>query len=132
MSRRNTISRYLWDYKLTLTTGIFVLILCLSPSMRSPFEHIRGADKVIHSLLFCGLSLLVYGEYIRKYWQSWHKGRLWKPLAILLLLAIVLEVAQGVLIPRRRGDLYDLGANTLGVCLGTSLIYLYLLIKRKT
>lgn len=125
------IVRHLWDYKLTLALGVFILTICLLPGMRSPFSWIPGSDKVIHGIAFAGLSLLVYSEYLRKYWALWRSELIWKPLACLLLIGIAIEWAQGALIPQRSGDIYDLTANTIGVLIGTALVYLFLLIKRK-
>lgn len=123
--------RHLWDYKLTLASGVFILTICLLPGMRSPFWRIPGSDKIIHGLVFAGLALLVYGEYIYKYWHDWQHERIWKPLACLLLMSTAIEFAQAALVPHRSGDIYDLTANTLGILAMTALVVLFLLIKRK-
>lgn len=127
---RNILS-HLWSYKLTLTMGLTVLLLCLAPSVHHPLDSVNGGDKIIHALVFAALAIGVYSEYLYKHRIHWHNGRIWKPLALLLLFGIGLEVMQGSLTPYRNGDLYDLSANTLGVCLSTICIYLFLLIRRK-
>lgn len=111
--------------------GIGVVILCLYPGMRSPFAKIQGSDKLIHMMVFCGLSLLVYSEYLYKHRHQWRGERIWKPFTMLLLVSIALEFVQGLFIPHRKGDIYDLTANSLGICLASVVVYLYLITKRK-
>lgn len=121
------------DYKVTLGIAIAFVSLYLAPgrSVRSPFASIPSSDKVLHAILFGGLALLIYSEYYYKYRHRWRRDRLWKPLACILLLSILLEFIQGVVVPQRSGDIYDLTANTIGIVCSTLGIYLFAELRQK-
>lgn len=71
---------------------------------------LRHLDKYQHVIAFATVSLLggslIPARRRLVYWLLW------------LLLAILLEYMQGILLPHRRFDSYDVLANLAGVCVG--------------
>ena len=81
------------------------------PSPAGSRVTLPGADKLVHAGLFLLLALTARLRF----------GAAGRVLAALLVYAAVSELVQAVLLPRRSGDLLDLGADAAGALLGWAL-----------
>lgn len=94
----------------------------LTPSNQLPdFILFKHADKVIHFLMYAGLSFfavpvfLANHKYIRSYLFS---------VTTSLLIGITFEVLQSLATKTRSGDIYDVLANFLGAISGVVIYHL--------
>lgn len=108
--------RHYWG---TLLYTLIVLVLCLIPASEMKVG-VTISDKVAHVLMFLGLSLLLWVEYIFHYTyrRREHPIRWQGQLLYPLFIGAVTELLQHYVIPSRTGDIYDFFADTLGILLG--------------
>lgn len=106
---------FLRHYPLTLLCVATVCVLSLYPVPETPLSHVIGIDKVAHILMYGGLSLLLWWEYLRAHPASPCRRAI--PWTMLLPIAMsgLLELLQEYATDCRSGDWYDFVANTLGV-----------------
>lgn len=89
-----------------LLVQVLALYLPQSPGPPPPFPH---SDKVVHALLFAA-PVLVAGLGRLSRW--------WLVILVCAVHAPVSEAVQHLAVPGRSGDLWDLVADLLGLCLG--------------
>jgi VanZ family protein len=93
---------------------LFISISCLEPSRYVPNLHLW--DKLEHALAFFGLTFW-FGGLVRR--RAYPLLVLW-----MLLFGAGIEVAQGVMGLGRDADVWDWVADSVGVALAITLVYL--------
>lgn len=95
----------------TIITSLLIIIAVLIPGKNLPDVHIGGYDKLIHMAMFAAWALAVRYDFSSR------------PLSYLTVLAVGLlfsaltEVLQ-LLVEGRSFDVYDMGADALGLVVG--------------
>ena len=92
---------------------LFITISCLEPPRYVPNLHLW--DKLEHALAFFGLTFW-FGGLVRR--RAYPLLVLW-----MLLFGAGIEVAQGVMGLGRDADVWDWVADSVGVALATTLVY---------
>lgn len=106
---------FLRHYPLTLLCVATVCVLSLYPVPETPLSHVIGIDKVAHILMYGGLSLLLWWEYLRAHPDApWRQAAVWT-MVLPIAMSGLLELLQEYATDCRSGDWYDFAANTLGV-----------------
>jgi len=101
---------------LWLLAVVGVIVLSLVPPPPLPLEPPKNFDKLMHVLAYFALA---FGAV-----QLFERGRtlVWVALG-LVLLGVLLEWAQGAMVPEvRMADPWDALANTMGVLLGMAAV----------
>jgi VanZ family protein len=93
---------------------LFIAISCLEPPRYVPNLHLW--DKLEHALAFFGLTFW-FGGLVRR--RAYPLLVLW-----MLLFGAGIEVAQGVMGLGRDADVWDWVADSVGVALAITLVYL--------
>ena len=93
---------------------LFITISCLEPPRYVPNLHLW--DKLEHALAFFGLTFW-FGGLVRR--RAYPLLVLW-----MLLFGAGIEVAQGVMGLGRDADVWDWVADSVGVALAITLVYL--------
>lgn len=123
---------YIRKYWKSLLVVAVILYLSL---MRQPSNEklvlFEGIDKVVHFLMYFGLSSMLWIDHLVKY-----KGG-YKPLHLLIgavlmpvLLGGSMEIAQGLLTDDRSCDIMDFIANTCGVVFASICFMIFLKVRR--
>lgn len=95
----------------TLITSLLIVIAVLIPGKDLPDVHIGGYDKLIHMAMFAAWALAVRYDFRRR------------PLSYFIIVAVgilfsaLTEVLQ-LLVEGRSFDVYDMGADALGLVAG--------------
>ena len=98
---------------------MIILVLSLTPGDKIPEIEFTlfKIDKVAHFLFYSILALLMgIGFYFKKNEPFYKKGVI--IIAIGISIGSLVEITQGVLIPNRCFDIYDILANSLGTVTG--------------
>jgi len=105
-------------YPLSNVVGTAIIILSLIPIPEVPqLENISLLDKWVHMVMYGGLCVVIWWEYLRQ-----HRSIHWRRAlvgAVLLPVALGggLELAQKYLTTCRSGEWLDFLANSVGVVL---------------
>lgn len=99
-----------------LTIGIWVI--CMIPLPETPLDDVKMIDKWTHFVMFGGLSLVIWIEYIRQHRKTRMRHSL--PFAFLfsVLMGGLIELAQAQFTTTRNGDWLDFLADGIGVIIG--------------
>ena len=104
----------------TIAIGLTLVVIFLSlvslPNLRTSIIEVNNSDKFGHIVAYFGLSISWLVATRKRYTQLKHKVIL---ACILILFGIILEGLQEALTTKRTADLYDMGANALGVIAAT-------------
>lgn len=107
--------QFIWKYKFTILSVLFVLIAIMTPGDDIPSVGITipHIDKVVHLGMFGGVSVCFYWDYV----QSMKK----MPSLLLSLIALVgfaamTEIIQ-LYVPKRSCDYRDFIADSIGILL---------------
>ena len=113
----------IFQYKFSILTASFIIFLSMaeSPDLpSSPFLNLPHLDKLVHLVMYTGLSMILFLE---KNWKNEkRKEKIWYtnniiPILIAVILGRCIEILQPILSDRGR-DFWDFVANTTGVVLG--------------
>lgn len=113
----------IFQYKFSILTASFIIFLSMveSPDLpSSPFLNLPHLDKLVHLVMYTGLSMILFLE---KNWKNEkRKEKIWYtnniiPILIAVILGVCIEILQPILSDRGR-DFWDFVANTTGVVLG--------------
>ncbi len=108
--------KYLLDRKFTkvllIIVMILVTILSLMPLSDFKIEAPGGIDKVVHVIMYLGVSTLALFTY-----SNSTKTTI-KIIILVILYSILIEFLQENLPVKRSGDFYDVIANSIGTLLG--------------
>ena len=99
-----------------LTAVVIFLSLVSLPSLGKSIIQVKNSDKFGHTLAYFGLTLSWLFATRKHYTLLKHKLIL---ACVLIGFGIILEGLQEVLTSKRTADLYDMGANALGVIAAT-------------
>jgi VanZ family protein len=109
----------------TIVFAVLILILSIIPSDFKGDQTIflfKGADKLIHALMYAAFSFLVVNEYLNQSSFKW--SSLLIILSIVLAYSILMELVQYFFVDYRSGDWKDVLANLVGIISGSLLILL--------
>ena len=105
-------------YPLSNVIATAIVILSLIPIPEVPqLENISLLDKWVHMVMYGGLCMVIWWEYLRQHRSiHWHRALVG---AVLLPVALGggLELAQKYLTTCRSGEWLDFLANSVGVVL---------------
>ena len=115
---------YLKRYPVSHFVIAAIIILSMAPIPEIPkLPNIGLTDKWAHFVMYGGLCLVIWWEYIRQHktvnWQHAFIGAIVLP----ALFGGVLELAQEYLTTCRSGEWLDFVADSIGVALGTIIGY---------
>lgn len=118
-------SRVVRRYPLSIIT-LAALMYCsfFDPSGRN-LPSIVGYDKLVHALMYTGLTLVFWFEWMLRHIRSRRdilRGFVFC-FVFPILLGASIECAQEYLIEYRSGEWLDILANTVGVCIATVLSF---------
>ncbi len=122
---------WLKNNKLSLTIGLFIVIISIVPSSGLPRYNIAFADKIVHIAMYFTLTLAFFIDHFIITGNI--KPKFKRIVAIVLLtmvVGILLETIQSLL-PERSASFNDILANFAGVLLATLLIFIIYTIKRQ-
>ena len=111
MSNRRKLYIVVWVICIALI--LVVSLINISPTEEKPLFYIPHIDKIVHFMMYTGLSLLgfIYCSILKiKYINRFLYG------ISLIALGVIIEVVQPCF--GRGADIYDVLANTLGVIVG--------------
>jgi len=111
--------RILKTYPLAILLLFAIVWLSLGTPPKSGLEGISGIDKVVHFLMYFGLDIIIWFEYLRH-----HDTPNWKKLSLFAVIGPVafsgaMEIAQMTLTSNRQGEWLDFFANSIGVIAAT-------------
>lgn len=110
--------RLLGTYPLTLIILLVIVWLSLGTPPSPKVETAIGIDKIAHFCMYCGLTGIIWLEYLR------HHSTLDRTKLVLfailapILFGGIMEIAQMTLTANREGDWFDFIANSTGVLCG--------------
>lgn len=105
---------------LSILCLIAILWLTLAPKPLGDIDPplFEGADKVVHAIMFGGLTaMLILDRVRRNHWQPVTSLFAWRAAAASALLGALIEVAQHLMGLGRGFDRLDIYADLLGACL---------------
>ena len=104
----------------SIAIGMTIVVIFLSlvslPSFRTSIIDVNNSDKFGHIVAYFSLSLSWLFATRKRYTQVKHRVIL---ACSIIIFGIILEGLQEVLTTKRTADLYDMGANALGVIAAT-------------
>lgn len=112
--------RILKQYKLTLVAVIVIFILStVNLPVFQEAPKFKNNDKVVHIILYFGLSFLLYLEYSNDFFSK-DKYRYFYLIILFipLLYGGLIEILQGLFFPPRTAEWGDWFADILGSVLG--------------
>ncbi len=113
---------HLRRYPVTLLIAVCIVLLSLLPisDIKMPVQ-VPLADKWTHMVMYGVLTLVIWFDYRRSHQQF----NAWKLFLFAFLAPIamggILELMQAYLTTCRSGEWLDFVANTIGVCIGTTI-----------
>ena len=122
-------------YSLSTVYILVICILCFMDTTPLPAPPMINFDKLIHSMMFLGLSGVIFFDntnYLRK---PISKELIFLSIFLFpVILGGLIEIAQEYLTPTRSGDWFDFLFNILGSILGFGIALMinrYYLMKRQ-
>ncbi|PIE49775.1 MAG: hypothetical protein CSA39_00845 [Flavobacteriales bacterium] len=118
------IKQLLDKYRFFIAVFFTLLVTFLSlASVKSPIiTEIQSADKFGHTIAYFVLSLAWLFAY---HYQKKHNILIFTGLVVY---GIIIEILQGLVTTYRKADIYDVFANTVGICIA---FLLYHFVVRK-
>ncbi|MEI6312947.1 MAG: VanZ family protein [Bacteroidota bacterium] len=104
---------------LTNLWAFFILILCVIPGKDLPSSNIWQIDKVAHFILYLVFAFLLLASATNTLYKTQ-----WIVLACCLIYGFAIECMQGLFLPDRFFDWYDVMANSVGAIVGVGLFHL--------
>ena len=104
-------------YPLTLLTVAVICYLSFFTPPQTELDNISNIDKLVHTCMYGGLSILIWWEYLRK-----HDTICWKrfiPISVVfpIMMSGIIELLQAYCTTNRSGEWLDFTANSFGVVL---------------
>ena len=104
-------------YPLTLLTVAVICYLSFFTPPQTELDNISNIDKLVHTCMYGGLSIIIWWEYLRK-----HDTICWKrfiPISVVfpIMMSGLIELLQAYCTTNRSGEWLDFAANSLGVVL---------------
>ena len=102
----------------TLFFFSLIVIGCFIPGNNLPKSRVENLDKVLHSILFFLFSFSAIIGFIKQsQFPKIHFDAVKYAVGIGAILAIITEVIQHFIIPRRSFDVFDILADLVGIIL---------------
>lgn len=104
-------------YPLTLLTVAVICYLSFFTPPQTELDNISNIDKLVHTCMYGGLSIIIWWEYLRK-----HDTICWKrfiPISVVspIMMSGIIELLQAYCTTNRSGEWLDFAANSFGVVL---------------
>lgn len=104
-------------YPLTLLTVAVICYLSFFTPPQTELDNISNIDKLVHTCMYGGLSIIIWWEYLKK-----HDTICWKrfiPISVVfpIMMSGIIELLQAYCTTNRSGEWLDFAANSLGVVL---------------
>lgn len=104
-------------YPLTLLTVAAICYLSFFTPPQTELDNISNIDKLVHTCMYGGLSIIIWWEYLRK-----HDTICWKrfiPISVVfpIMMSGIIELLQAYCTTNRSGEWLDFVANSFGVVL---------------
>lgn len=104
-------------YPLTLLTVAVICYLSFFTPPQTELNNISNIDKLVHTCMYGGLSIIIWWEYLRK-----HDTICWKrfiPISVVfpIMMSGIIELLQAYCTTNRSGEWLDFVANSFGVVL---------------
>lgn len=104
-------------YQLTLLTVAAICYLSFFTPPQTELNNISNIDKLVHTCMYGGLSIIIWWEYLRK-----HDTICWKrfiPISVVfpIMMSGIIELLQAYCTTNRSGEWLDFVANSFGVVL---------------
>lgn len=104
-------------YPLTLLTVAAICYLSFFTPPQTELDNISNIDKLVHTCMYGGLSIIIWWEYLRK-----HDTICWKrfiPISVVspIMMSGIIELLQAYCTTNRSGEWLDFAANSSGVIL---------------
>ena len=104
-------------YPLTLLTVAVICYLSFFTPPNTELDNINNFDKLVHTCMYGGLSIIIWWEYLKK-----HDTICWKrfiPISVVfpIMMSGIIELLQAYCTTNRSGEWLDFAANSFGVVL---------------
>lgn len=104
-------------YPLTLLTVAAICYLSFFTPPQTELDNISNIDKLVHTCMYGGLSIIIWWEYLRK-----HDTICWKrfiPISVVfpIMMSGIIELLQAYCTTNRSGEWLDFATNSFGVVL---------------
>jgi len=122
-------------YWLSILVLLTIFILCLMDTSSLPAQPVVNFDKLVHSLMFSGLSGVIFFDatsYLR--FPISKKRIFWGVFLFPLVIGGLTEILQASLPINRTGDWFDFLFNAIGIVFGTGVALLinnWLILRKK-
>lgn len=103
-----------------IITIITLSIMPTNPDSDNPLFNIENIDKIIHGIMYFGLTMVLAMDYFRK--KSYELKKMIVLAVLILLFSISMEILQYFIISWRSGDYKDVFANFFGIVIGCILL----------
>ena len=102
---------------MTLLTVAAICYLSFFTPPQTELNNISNIDKLVHTCMYGGLSIIIWWEYLRK-----HDTICWKrfiPISVVfpIMMSGIIELLQAYCTTNRSGEWLDFVANSFGVVL---------------
>lgn len=122
------------NYPRSLLLAIIIVYLSCFKPPKNAVEEIPNMDKLIHSLMYCCFSLLIWFEYLR-FHRLRKKRILFRGLLfgfmIPAFIGASMELAQKYLTTYRSFEWTDIFANTSGAFIASIIVVLYYKVPKR-
>lgn len=108
---------FLKRYALTLCCIFLIWYLCLFKPPSISLGKVEGIDKVVHFLMYFGLCLVMWTEYMRCHHRLQFRRLALAAVVAPIAMSGVIELVQNYCTTTRSGEWADFAANSLGVVL---------------
>lgn len=102
-------------YPLTLLTAIAIYYLSFFTPPHTQLDNISNIDKLVHTCMYGGLSIVIWWEYLRNHTSVYWKRFLPLSIAFPIIMSGTIELLQAYCTTNRSGEWLDFAANCLGV-----------------
>ena len=110
---------YIQGYPFSCLTILVIWVICLIPIPETPLDNVAFMDKWTHLVMYGGLCLIIWLEYIRKHNKANHAKVFMLTWLAPVAMSGLIELAQAYCTNgNRSGDWMDFAANAGGATLG--------------
>ena len=116
---------FLRQYWLSTVVIAIILVLCFINTSPLPVVPVRNIDKLVHTIMFLGLSGVIFFDGTRYLRFSISKMQIfWSVFFFPTILGGVIEILQGILTKSRSGDWFDFLFDVFGTIFGWGIVLL--------
>ena len=113
--------------KITLLYTLFIICSSLIPIPKLPFPEFSVSDKSLHLIAYLIMSIM----WIRLGFIESKKIK-WNYFLLVISIALITEILQGILPIGRYFEIADILANCIGLLLGFGVSYFYIIKNKVT